>query len=225
AGAAGLGGVLAPQTNRLAAQLAYDSGQASLGVWDLPGAADGFRHAVAVDPDFPDANFWLAQVLVWNGAPSEVWSPPASRALASPRGLAPRDGRLAEGLVAMADGRFPDACGAYRQVLRRDSLSFAAWFGLAECNAKDKVVVRERGRAAARAGDGHADRGRLGAGVSGGSRRPRGARRSARGAGRGGAVARGAALGAGDTAARACTRAGSGTGAAVGDRRDAPARE
>ncbi len=144
-GGAGSGGALAPQTNRLAAQLAYDSGQASLGAWDLPGAADGFRHAVAVDPDFPDANFWLAQVLVWNGAPSEVWSPPASRALASPRGLAPRDGRLAEGLVAMADGRFPDACGAYRQALRRDSLSFAAWFGLAECNAKDKVVVRDPG--------------------------------------------------------------------------------
>jgi len=144
-GGAGSGGGVAPQTDRLAALLAYDSGQAALGAWDLPGAADGFRHAVAVDPDFPDANFWLAQVLVWNGAPSDVWSPPASRALGSPRGLAARDARLAAGLVAMADGRFPDACAAYRQVLRRDTLSFAAWFGLAECNAKDKVVVRDPG--------------------------------------------------------------------------------
>src|SRR5439155_13248401 len=142
-GGAGSGGGVAPQTDRLAALLAYDSGQVALGAWDLPGAAEGFRHAVAVDPDFPDANFWLAQVLVWNGAPSDVWSPPASRALASPRGLAPRDGPLAAGLVAWADGRFPEACVAYRQVLRRDTLSFAAWFGLAECNAKDKVVVRD----------------------------------------------------------------------------------
>ena len=121
--------------------LATDFSDASLSA--SLGPTLGATIAVAVDPDFPDANFWLAQVLVWNGAPSDVWSPPASRALASPRGLAPRDGRLAAGLVAMADGRFPEACAAYRQVLRRDTLSFAAWFGLAECNAKDKVVVRD----------------------------------------------------------------------------------
>ena len=133
-----------PRTDRLEALLAYDSGQIALGAWDLPRAADGFRHAVAVDADFPDANFWLAQVLVWSGASAEDWNPVAVRALTSPRGLAPRDHRLAEALVAMAGGRFPAACDSYREVLRRDPLSFAARFGLAECNARDKVVVPDR---------------------------------------------------------------------------------
>jgi tetratricopeptide (TPR) repeat protein len=135
----------APGTDRLSALVAYDSGHAALAGWDLAGAATGFRHAVAQDADFPDANYQLAQVLAWAGAPSEEWSAYAGRAVASPRGLGQREGLLAAGLVAMAERRFPAACARYREVLRRDTLDFAAWFGLAECNAKDKVVVPDSG--------------------------------------------------------------------------------
>jgi len=133
--------VASPGTDRLSALVAYDSGHTALAGWDLAGAATGFRHAVAQDADFPDANYHLAQVLAWAGAPSEEWSAYAGRAVASPRGLGRRERLLAAGLVAMAERRFPAACARYREVLRRDTLDFAAWFGLAECNAKDKVVV------------------------------------------------------------------------------------
>ncbi len=132
-------------TDRLSALVAYDSGHAALASWDLAGAGTGFRHAVAQDADFPDANYQLAQVLAWAGAPSEEWSAYAGRAVASPRGLGRRERLLAAGLVAMAEQRFPAACARYREVLGRDTLDFAAWFGLAECNAKDKAVVPHAG--------------------------------------------------------------------------------
>jgi tetratricopeptide (TPR) repeat protein len=132
-------------TDRLSALVAYDSGHAALAGWDLAGAATGFRHAVAQDTDFPDANYQLAQVLAWAGAPSEEWSAYAGRAVASPRGLGRREQLLAAGLVAMADRRFPEACARYGEVRRSDTLDFVAWFGLAECNAKDKVVVADAG--------------------------------------------------------------------------------
>ncbi len=142
AGTGGGGGSAASLgTDRLSALLAYDSGHAALAGWDLAGAAMGFRHAVAQDADFPDANYQLAQVLAWGGAPSEEWSAYAARAVASARGLGRRERLLAAGLVAIAERRFPDACARYSEVRRGDTLDFAAWFGLAECNAKDKVVV------------------------------------------------------------------------------------
>ena len=44
-------------------------------------ARDARRHSFsATDSLLPDANFWLAQVLQWNGAPAEEWSAYAGRA-------------------------------------------------------------------------------------------------------------------------------------------------
>jgi hypothetical protein len=42
----------------------------------------------------------------------------------------------------MFERRWPDACARYREVLARDSLNFDAWYGLAQCNAEDPVVIR-----------------------------------------------------------------------------------
>ena len=134
-----------PGTDRLSALLAYDSGYTALAGWDLARAATRFRHAIAQDPEYPEANYHLAQVLAWAGAPSEEWSAYAGRAVASPRGLGRRERLLAAGLVAMGERRLPDACARYREVLRGDTLDFAAWFGLAECNAKDRVVAPDAG--------------------------------------------------------------------------------
>jgi tetratricopeptide (TPR) repeat protein len=130
-------------TNRLAAWRAYQAGDSALGVWDLPAAARAFRTAVDTDPQYPHANLWLAQVEDWLGEAPRVWRSSALAALASPIPLGPPDRARAEALLAMADGRFDQACARYRQLLARDSLDFTAWYGLGECHAKDPVVVRD----------------------------------------------------------------------------------
>src|SRR5438034_4682121 len=38
---------------------------------------------------------------------------------------------------------WPDACARYREILAADSTNFTAWYGLAECNAGDPVVIRD----------------------------------------------------------------------------------
>ncbi len=50
---------------------------------------------------------------------------------------------MAEGMLALADQRFPEACDRFRALVARDSLDFAAWFGLGECQGKDPLVVRD----------------------------------------------------------------------------------
>src|SRR5205814_1068195 len=42
----------------------------------------------------------------------------------------------------MFEHRWQDACQRYREILAADSSSFAGWYGLAECNAVDQVVIR-----------------------------------------------------------------------------------
>src|SRR5215217_1745987 len=48
-------------------------------------------------------------------------------------------------MLALADQQFPQACDRFRALVARDSLDFAAWFGLGECQGKDPLVVREAG--------------------------------------------------------------------------------
>jgi len=139
-------GAGAEQTRSLRALRAYVLGERAMGSWDLAGAAREFRAAVAADSQFAHAYLGLGQALLW-GSDS---APEAARDHA---GIARRAGALLERLggadralllaqQAMFERRWPDACAKYRQMLAADSTSFAAWYGLAECNAGDPVVLR-----------------------------------------------------------------------------------
>jgi tetratricopeptide (TPR) repeat protein len=130
-------------TDRLAAWRAYSSGDSAVGVWDFPTAARAFRAAIDIDPQFPHANLWLAQVQEWLGESPNEWRIFAVAAVASRRPLGPQDRVRAEALLAMADRRFDQACERYRALIARDSLNFAAWFGYGDCNRKDRLVVRD----------------------------------------------------------------------------------
>src|SRR5438128_1028121 len=130
-------------TDRLAAWRAYSSGDSAVGVWDFPAAARLFGAAIAIDPQYPQANLWLAQVSEWVGESASQWRSFAVAALASARPLGPQDRARAEALLAMADRRFDQACARYRQLLSRDSLDFTAWFGLGECHRQDRLVVKD----------------------------------------------------------------------------------
>src|SRR5260221_5412735 len=61
-------------------------------------------------------------------------------ALASPERLGAADLALAKALGLLADGRYPQACAAYQQLVARAPTDFIAWFGLGECQRRDKLV-------------------------------------------------------------------------------------
>ena len=125
------------------AWLAYARGDEALQRWDLEPAAAAFSEALEVNPEFPQANLWLAQSRAWAGRPTSDWLVFATRALAAVDSLGEADRALARGLVAMAQGRFPDACDAYRRRLALDANDFVGWFGLGECQARDRLVLRD----------------------------------------------------------------------------------
>jgi tetratricopeptide (TPR) repeat protein len=130
-------------THVLAALLAYLEGDAALAVWDVAGARRAFLRAVRLDPEYPQANLSLAEVTAWLADSTALWRPYAIAAATARDLLDARDGALAEALLALADGKFAQACQRYERIIARDSNSFPAWFGLGECHRLDQTVVRD----------------------------------------------------------------------------------
>jgi tetratricopeptide (TPR) repeat protein len=133
-------------TRSLAAGRAYARGRQALADGDPPLAEARFIEATRADPTFGDAQFWLAQVRVWRGVGMDSVMPAAQRAFDARAELTDeRAQALVTALVELAQGRFSEACARYQEVLDRDSTDFAAWFGLAECRARDGAVRRDPG--------------------------------------------------------------------------------
>jgi tRNA A-37 threonylcarbamoyl transferase component Bud32/tetratricopeptide (TPR) repeat protein len=131
-------------TRSIPALTAYFQAHEALGAWKLDSAETLFRNAIDLDPEYPHANYWLAQVQAWRGDvdPAE-WRSSAQRAVAKSSRLSSRDSTLAMALLDMSDGRFADACARYDHLrATRDSLDFAVWYGLGDCHARDTVVVK-----------------------------------------------------------------------------------
>jgi tetratricopeptide (TPR) repeat protein/tRNA A-37 threonylcarbamoyl transferase component Bud32 len=127
----------------LPAWYAFQHGYAALQRWDLDTAKARLQRALSIDPTYGAAQLWLAQVSAWAGDAPGTWKRYAAGALASSDSLAPRDRAIGEGLLALAENRYPQACESFRSVIARDSLDFAAWFGLGDCQGKDPLVVRD----------------------------------------------------------------------------------
>jgi hypothetical protein len=127
-------------TDVLAAFYAYADGRDALARWDLDSAARAFRAALERDPGYAQASVWLAHTEMWSNAPAADWRANAARALGSPQRLSAADLALARALWLLADGRFPQACAAYHELVSRDSADFIAWFGLGECQRRDPRV-------------------------------------------------------------------------------------
>jgi tetratricopeptide (TPR) repeat protein len=79
--------------------------------------------------------------MAWAGEDAASWKHYAAGALASDDSLPERDRDLAQGLLALSEQRYPQACEHFRELIARDSLDIAAWFGLGECQAKDPIVI------------------------------------------------------------------------------------
>ncbi|MDB4912121.1 MAG: protein kinase [Gemmatimonadetes bacterium] len=131
-------------TRSIPALTAYFHAHEALAAWELDSAQSLFRSALELDPDYPHANYWLAQVMAWRGeADAAEWLPSAQRAVSLSSRLSPHDSALAGALLSLAHGTFPDACARYERLrASKDSLDFAVWYGLGDCRARDTLVVK-----------------------------------------------------------------------------------
>ncbi len=130
-------------TDVLAAFYAYADGRDALARWDLAGAERRFRAALESDPDYAQASLWLAHVQMWGDEPLAHWQASAARALASPSKLGSTDLALARALWSLAIGQFPEACDRYRRIIAQQPADFVAWFGLGQCQSKDRAIERD----------------------------------------------------------------------------------
>lgn len=122
----------------------YVGAQEALDTWNLAAAESLFREATRADSGYARAYLGLAQVQSWREeAPVEDWRRSARLAASRSDRLGPIDRLHAEALQSLASFDRPGACARYREILLTDSLSFAAWFGLGECQSRDRLVLRD----------------------------------------------------------------------------------
>lgn len=121
----------------------YDRGRALVNSWRLAAAAEAFRASTAADPSNGVAHLWLARVLAWADTSSRPQvRTEAARALAERSSLTSRDVAHAEALRLFGDGDGATACAAFRRLAMADSTDYQAWIGLGDCQARDRLVVR-----------------------------------------------------------------------------------
>ena len=131
-------------TKNLLALEKFLDGRAAVDHFNLRLAEQDFKDALAMDESYAHAHFWLARTMAWEGdAEPSAWTGDAARAVALSAALPRRDRSHASALLDLAEGRMAEACQRYRALIASDSLDFAAWYGLGDCNARDPVVVRD----------------------------------------------------------------------------------
>jgi tetratricopeptide (TPR) repeat protein len=132
-------------TESYAARSAYLRGRLALLDWNLAAADSAFSRAITADGNFSAAHLWLGQVRGWMSDDPIQWHAIASKAVAGRERLSAREQKLAQALLHLAGGEFPQACALYEELKRADPRDFTATYGLGECIRRDFVVVRDPG--------------------------------------------------------------------------------
>ncbi len=131
-------------TRSVAARAAFARGLDAVQRWALESADSAFRQATERDPEFVNALLWLAQVRFWSGNAPAAWSSPIARVGVGRQRLDNRDQQLLDALTAFGQGKSVAACGVWDKLAHDHVYDFAAWYGLATCLNRDRVVVRDR---------------------------------------------------------------------------------
>ncbi|HEY4734932.1 MAG TPA: serine/threonine-protein kinase [Gemmatimonadaceae bacterium] len=130
------------RTNSFSAWRDYAGGHIALRSGLIDTAEKKFLDAATADPDFGPAWVWLAQARAWkSGSKPQDWRDDVAHGLHARSGLGDRDRFLARALSSLADKEYPDACATYARLIAADSLDFAAFYGLGQCQALDSLVV------------------------------------------------------------------------------------
>jgi tRNA A-37 threonylcarbamoyl transferase component Bud32/tetratricopeptide (TPR) repeat protein len=131
-----------PGTTSLAARQLYLAGHSALANGDFAAADSAFSHATTVDPEYPQALVWLANVRSWmrRAAP---WHELPPRAISRRSALNSGDSLLLDGLLALVAGDTAAACPRWQRLTKESPNDFAAWYGLGTCLRIDIAVVRD----------------------------------------------------------------------------------
>ncbi len=131
-------------TTSYPARLAFERGEVAYARGALGPALSSFAAAATVDPEFARAHLRRAQLGLLLDHPSDAWLASARIAAAAPAALDEREAHISNGIVALAEGRYSESCGAFDRAHPSDSSDFAIWYALGECRYRDSIVVRSR---------------------------------------------------------------------------------
>ncbi len=130
------------RTHSFPAWRVYGAAHLALAKGDFDAARKGFSYAAQIDPDFAPARVWLAQTLAWvEPTARQSFGNQIVQATRARSGMSESDARVAQGLAALAERRYPDACGIYASMVSTDSLDFVGVYGSGQCRAFDSTVV------------------------------------------------------------------------------------
>lgn len=127
-------------TSRIAFAL-YLRGREAMRSWSLVVADSALSAALRADASFPHASLALAQVRGWMYDDPPGFDGLIARAQDGSARLSASDRTHAAALDDLRMERYRAACTRYDSLLRRDSVDFSAWYGVAECNRRDKEVI------------------------------------------------------------------------------------
>jgi len=126
-----------------AADPAIGTARAALAQLDLDAARRALEPFVAAHPEDPAGDLWLAQAGSLIGDSAIAWSRAARIASTLGGRLAPADSLRAAALFAIVDHRREDACAGFRRLVDVVPSDPTAALSLADCVARDDVVVRD----------------------------------------------------------------------------------
>jgi tRNA A-37 threonylcarbamoyl transferase component Bud32/tetratricopeptide (TPR) repeat protein len=132
-------------TRSYAARRAYELAEIAFARGQFDAARAHYAEAADIDAQFSRAHLGVAFVGVLLGEATDSWRESARRSVGTPTVLPEREQRLAAGLVAIAEARYPSACEAFAAAHAPDSTDFGVWYALGECRFLDGEVVPSQG--------------------------------------------------------------------------------
>jgi hypothetical protein len=121
----------------------YLAGREAMRVWSLTAADSALATALRLDGSFPQASLALAEVRTWMSDAAPSADGLITRAWNRATLLSLDERSRVAALEDLRAARFPSACARYDSLTSRDSLDFAAWYGVGQCNRGDVAVVRD----------------------------------------------------------------------------------
>ncbi|MDZ4865134.1 MAG: protein kinase [Gemmatimonadota bacterium] len=137
----------ASTTASLEAYRTYLGGIEKLSRWNLAGAEQSLRHAVALDSTFGLAYYKLSLTRGWiAGAGDSIGIAAIHRATKFADRLPEHDRAMIEAYRLFLEGDFARGQAAYRRLLSKDSTDADAWYGLGDVNFHDPAMATMGGR-------------------------------------------------------------------------------
>ncbi len=130
-------------TRSLPARQALSRARQALDRWELSSADSAFAEAARYDKAYVQAQLGTALVRLWGGIESSRWRIAAAQALGGSTRLDAREREMARAVQAQSRDALDEACPIWRALTRRDSLDVLAWYGSAQCQTADDIVIAD----------------------------------------------------------------------------------